>query len=38
MMKTIQTKLLVVVFMLGSFANYANNDMDFNKNINAKRT
>jgi len=37
MMKTIQTKLLVVVFMLGSFANYANNDMDFNKNINAKK-
>jgi hypothetical protein len=36
-MKTIQTKLLVVVFMLGSLVNYANNDMDFNKTPNAKK-
>ena len=37
MMKTIQTKVLIVVFMLGSFVNYANNDLDFNKIINAKK-
>jgi hypothetical protein len=36
-MKTIQTKVLVVVIMLGSFINYANNDMDFNKTLNAKK-
>jgi len=38
MMKTRQTKaLIVIVFMLGSFINYANNELDFNKTINAKK-
>ena len=38
MMKTRQTKvLIVIVFMLGSFINYANNKLDFNKTINAKK-
>ena len=36
-MKTIQKKALVVIFILGSFVNYANSDMDFNKIINAKK-
>ena len=38
MMKTRQVKvLIVIVFMLGSFVNYANNNLDFNKTINAKK-
>jgi hypothetical protein len=36
-MKTIKRKVLVVVFMLVTLFNYANNDNDFNNTINAKK-
>ena len=36
-MKTIKRKVLVVVFMLGAFVNYAENDNDFNRIVNAEK-
>jgi hypothetical protein len=36
-MKTIKRKVLVVVFMLGTLFNYANNENDFNNAINANK-
>ena len=36
-MKTIKRRVLVVVFMLGTLFNYANNEKEFNKTIDAKK-
>jgi hypothetical protein len=36
-MKTIKRRVLVVVFMLGTLFNYANNDKEFNKTVGAKK-
>ncbi|SDS45791.1 hypothetical protein SAMN05216503_3121 [Polaribacter sp. KT25b] len=36
-MKTIKRKVLVVVFMLGTLLNYANNESDFNKIVNVTK-
>lgn len=36
-MKTIKSRVLVVVFMLVTLFNYANNDTFFNKTVNAKK-
>ena len=36
-MKTNKRLVLVVVFMLGTLFNYANNDKDFNRIVNAKK-
>ncbi|SDS45834.1 hypothetical protein SAMN05216503_3122 [Polaribacter sp. KT25b] len=36
-MKTIKRKVLVVVFMLGTLLNYANNENDFNKIVNVTK-
>ncbi|SDS45859.1 hypothetical protein SAMN05216503_3123 [Polaribacter sp. KT25b] len=36
-MKTIKRRILVVVFMLGTLLNYANNDNEINKTINASK-
>tara|TARA_R110001592_G_scaffold78428_2_gene235262 strand:- start:3191 stop:3775 length:585 start_codon:yes stop_codon:yes gene_type:complete len=36
-MKTIKRRVLVVVFMLGTLFNYANNEKEFNKTVDAKK-
>ena len=36
-MKTNKKLVLVVVFMFGTLFNYANNDKDFNRIVNAKK-
>ena len=36
-MKTFKKRVLVVVFMLGTLFNYANNDKDFNTKVDAKK-
>jgi hypothetical protein len=36
-MKTIKSRILVVVFMLVTLFNYANNENDFNKTVNANK-
>ncbi|MDP5105836.1 MAG: hypothetical protein NWQ31_06670 [Polaribacter sp.] len=36
-MKTIKNRVLVVVFMLVTLCNYANNVKDFNEIVNAKK-